>query len=83
MTAEQCKYMWRCVKCSNHFASIMHLDGIVRIEKKCPKCKCVNLLNYSNGEISLKCKISSPEVNNNFENEYGYDNNEFNNNCRC
>lgn len=73
------KYMWRCVKCASHFANIMRLDGTVSMEKKCPKCKCVNVLNHRNGEISLKCKICDTEANNNFENGYGYTND----NCQC
>jgi phage FluMu protein Com len=56
------KYIWRCVKCSNHFANILYAEGYLKQEKKCPKCKSLNLLTMSNSEISVICKYPNSNV---------------------
>jgi phage FluMu protein Com len=53
------KYIWRCAKCTYHFSNVVKMDGVLKQEKKCPKCKCVNMLTMSNSEIYIQCK--SPE----------------------
>ncbi len=58
------KYIWRCAKCFNHFANISNMDsGILKQEKKCPKCKSLNILTLSNKEILIKCKLFDPSIN--------------------
>jgi len=57
------KYIWRCAKCSNHFANIQEAEGLIKIEKKCPKCKSLNILTLSNKEIIIHCKCFDPETN--------------------
>lgn len=56
------KYIWRCAKCSNHLTNIMQIDGIVKQEKKCPKCKSINILTFANGEIFIKCRFFNPNI---------------------
>lgn len=58
-----CKYIWRCVKCSNHFANIIKIDGTLKQEKKCPKCKSLNMLTYGNREIFIQCKFFDNNLN--------------------
>lgn len=41
----------------------MQIDGIVKQEKKCPKCKSINILTYANGEIFIQCKFFNPSLN--------------------
>jgi len=50
------QYIWRCAKCSNHFASILSLVGGLKLEKKCPKCKSLNTLTINNKEIFVHCR---------------------------
>lgn len=50
------KYIWRCTKCSNHLLNILYAEGFLKQEKKCPKCKSLNILTISNSEISVICK---------------------------
>jgi phage FluMu protein Com len=57
MLQEQPFYIWRCAKCSCHFANITKIDGTIKEEKKCPKCKALNLLMVKNKEIILQCKL--------------------------
>jgi len=57
MCAYGYQYIWRCAKCSNHLASIVKMDGLVKLEKKCPKCKAVNTATFVNGEISIECQL--------------------------
>jgi phage FluMu protein Com len=33
------------------------MDGSVKMEKKCPRCKAVNVVAFINEEISIKCKL--------------------------
>jgi len=63
------KYIWRCVKCSCHFANILYAEGFLKQEKKCPKCKSLNLLTMSNSEISVICKYLNSSIpdNENYE----------------
>jgi hypothetical protein len=39
------------------------MDGILRQEKKCPKCKSLNVLTLGNREIFLHCKFYDPNIN--------------------
>lgn len=56
-------YIWRCAKCSCHFANITKMDGILKQEKKCPKCKSLNVLTLGNREIFIHCKLFDPSTN--------------------
>jgi len=58
------KYIWRCAKCSHHFVNIREMDGLIKQEKKCPKCKSVNLLTLVNGQINIQCKCYDPNLDN-------------------
>lgn len=58
MSENNYKYIWRCAKCSSHFANIISLEGDLKQEKKCPKCKSLNSLNLNNKEITIHCKQS-------------------------
>lgn len=49
-------YIWRCAKCFNHLATITKMDGVIQIEKKCSKCKSVNVVTYVNDEVRVVCK---------------------------
>ncbi len=51
------KYIWRCAKCSCHFSSISRIEGVLRQEKKCPKCKSLNILTLTDKEIIIHCKL--------------------------
>ena len=51
-------YIWRCAKCSCHFSNIIKVNGFLKQEKKCPKCKSVNILGLTNDEISIICRIT-------------------------
>ena len=56
-------YMWRCAKCFYHFANISKVEGLLKEEKKCPKCKSLNILTLTSKEIILTCKLYNPETN--------------------
>lgn len=60
-------YTWRCAKCFYHFANIAKVEGIIEEEKKCPKCKALNILTLTNKEIMLDCKLDQ-------DNAAGYQN---------
>ncbi len=53
-------FMWRCARCSNHFANITKSAGTLKQEKKCPKCKSQNILTPSGNDIYIQCKTCSP-----------------------
>ena len=57
------KYVWRCAKCSCHFANIQRSDGIIKMEKKCPKCKSVNTLTLTEKEVYMQCRLYDPHTN--------------------
>ena len=57
-------YVWRCAKCTNHFASISKLDGLLKLEKKCPKCKSQNEITLTSKEIFIRCQFFDPRTNN-------------------
>lgn len=57
------KYVWRCAKCSNHFANIHRSEGIIKMEKKCPKCKSVNSLTLTEKEVYMQCRLYDPRIN--------------------
>ena len=69
MSGDSYKYIWRCAKCSNHFANITKMDGILKQEKKCPKCKSLNVLTLGNKEIFIHCKLYDPNTND-YRNEF-------------
>jgi phage FluMu protein Com len=58
--SENIKYIWRCAKCSAHFANICQIKGNIKQEKKCPKCKSLNTLSLSDKEIGINCFICEP-----------------------
>lgn len=63
MSDQQNRYIWRCAKCTNHLGNILETDGFIKIEKKCNKCKSLNLLTLTNKEIYIQCKIFDPRTN--------------------
>lgn len=50
-------YIWRCAKCSCHFTNIYQVNGALKQEKKCPKCKSLNILTLTDKEIFINCKF--------------------------
>lgn len=56
-------YIWRCAKCSSHFANITKIEGFIKQEKKCSKCKSLNSLSISKKEIFVHCKFFDPGPN--------------------
>lgn len=71
-------YTWRCAKCFYHFANISKVEGLLKEEKKCPRCKSLNILTFAESEIIVHCKLYSPAGNDySAENDAGYD---YNNN---
>ncbi|MBI5765614.1 hypothetical protein HZA71_00095 [Candidatus Falkowbacteria bacterium] len=40
------------------------MEGAIRQEKKCPKCKALNILALNGEEISIICRPSPPSMNN-------------------
>ncbi len=65
-------FIWRCAKCTNHFASINQMNGVIKQEKKCPKCKSLNFLTLTEKEIFIHCKCFDPDNNNFYELEKSY-----------
>jgi len=63
MQKENYFYMWRCAKCFYHFANISQVEGILKEQKKCPKCKSLNTLTLTSKEITINCKFYDPNVN--------------------
>jgi len=57
MTEQNAIYIWRCAKCSCHFANLLRSEGMTKLEKKCPKCKALNVLSFSEKEITLHCRV--------------------------
>ena len=55
-------YIWRCAKCSCHFANITKMEGMLKQEKKCPKCKSLNTITLGNKEIFIHCKFFDPDI---------------------
>jgi phage FluMu protein Com len=81
MSRENYIYTWRCAKCFFHFANIAKIEGLLKEEKKCPKCKSLNILTLSNKEIIIHCKLFDATTNGyqneinevyNFNNENDY-----------
>lgn len=66
-------YIWRCARCSYHFANVSKIDGLVKEEKKCPKCKSLNILTITSKEMILQCKFYSPRANEYEETGYEYE----------
>lgn len=64
MSSQPYVYMWRCAKCFYHFANIAKVEGMLKEEKKCPKCKSLNTLSLTPKEINLHCKLYDPQTNN-------------------
>ena len=62
MPRENYVYMWRCAKCFYHFANIAKVEGLLKEEKKCPKCKSLNVLTLTPKEINLNCKLYDPAI---------------------
>ncbi|HPA25769.1 MAG TPA: hypothetical protein PLK76_03355 [bacterium] len=60
----------RCLKCACHFSNILKVEGMVKIEKKCPKCKCLNTINLTSKEITIKCKLEPENIDNSGENSF-------------
>ncbi len=57
------KYIWRCAKCGCHFANVHKAEGVLKQEKKCPKCKSKNVITLTNKEIYIHCKFYDPQTN--------------------
>ena len=62
MSDNNTTYIWRCAKCSYHFANISKVEGILKEEKKCPKCKSLNIITLTPKEISIVCRLDKPEA---------------------
>lgn len=62
-------YIWRCAKCSSHFVNITKNQGILKQEKKCSKCKSLNILTLTDKEIFIHCKCYNPDTNG-YSNEF-------------
>jgi phage FluMu protein Com len=58
MLDQQPYYTLRCGKCSSHFSNILEFNGLIKLEKKCPKCKALNIFTLSNKEIIVQCKMA-------------------------
>ena len=56
-----CKYIWRCANCHNHFANITKTKGLLKQEKKCPKCKACNVLTLDDKEMIVHCRFHNPD----------------------
>jgi len=56
-------YIWRCAKCSSHFTNIYQIKGILKQEKKCSKCKSINMLTLTDKEIFIHCKFFDSDAN--------------------
>jgi len=39
------------------------MEGILKQEKKCPKCKSLNQITLGNREIFIHCKFFDPQIN--------------------
>ena len=65
-------YIWRCARCSYHFANLSKVDGLVKEEKKCPRCKSLNILTITSKEMILQCKFFDPQTNG-YGEEYGFE----------
>ncbi len=63
MSDSSFEYIWRCAKCSCHFSSISRVEGVLRQEKKCPKCKSLNTLTLTEKEIIIHCKMFDQQTN--------------------
>jgi len=63
MSSQNYVYMWRCAKCFYHFANIHKMEGMLKEEKKCPKCKSLNVITLTNKEILINCKLYDPALN--------------------
>ena len=63
MSEQNNNYIWRCAKCSYHFVNVSKIEGIIKAEKKCPKCKALNIMTISNSEISISCKPYDSSIN--------------------
>ena len=53
---------------------------MLREEKKCPKCKSLNILTLSNKEIIIRCKLYDPTTNGYREDSsqmYSFDNEDY------
>jgi phage FluMu protein Com len=63
MNGEASYYIWRCAKCSNHLVNINRAEGYLKMEKKCPKCKALNILTLQNRDIMIQCQLFDPTIN--------------------
>lgn len=63
MSFQEIKLIWRCANCSNHLADIIKARGVLQINKKCSKCKSINLLSILNGEVSIRCNSDKENEN--------------------
>jgi len=64
MPDDERKYIWRCARCSNHFVTIARTEGVIKQEKKCPKCKSLNFLTLIEKEIFIECRGFDPKTDN-------------------
>ncbi len=62
-----CGYIWRCAKCSYHFTNITEVEGMLKLEKKCPKCKSVNQITLGKKELFIHCRFFDPKTNGYYE----------------
>jgi len=62
-----CGYIWRCAKCSYYFTNITEIDGTLKLEKKCPKCKSVNQITLGKKELFIHCHFFDLKTNGYYE----------------
>lgn len=67
MNNNLCGYIWRCAKCSYHFTNITEVEGMLKLEKKCPKCKSANIITLGKKELLIHCLFFDPKTNGYFD----------------
>ncbi|KKQ77184.1 MAG: hypothetical protein US99_C0046G0009 [Candidatus Daviesbacteria bacterium GW2011_GWF2_38_6] len=66
--SEQPIFSLRCLKCTCHFSNILKVAGMVKIEKKCSRCKCLNVITMTDKDITINCKLEAEASGQNAEN---------------
>jgi len=64
MLDQQPFYTLRCAKCTSYFSTILAINGQLKMEKKCPKCKALNTFTLNSKQITIDCRISDTATDN-------------------